>query len=143
MKKYAIISILIYVYLIGITQIWGKSSDTVIPSSAILMGKSGKESDKGIEIPYDEAVDYIQSFMGVTKADVEDKLKQYSFLNLAKISVRENLLYIPDKNRIKQFLAFLRGEASGGKDATNEYKKVKSDANLYGYFQKLNKLLSR
>ena len=109
----------------------------------MLMSKSGKESDKGVEFSYDEAVEYLQSFMGVSKADVEDKLKQYSFLNIVKISVRENILYMPDKKRVKKFIDFLRGEGYGGKDATTEYKKVKSDDNIYGYFKKLYKLLSR
>ena len=116
---------------------------TMLKSVYMILKKYGEKTERGMEVSYDFTVNQLKSFMGVTKADVEDKLKQYSFVNLVKIVPRESVIFAPDLERLKHFLAFLRGEASGGKDASQAYQMVKSNQNLYNYFIKINKLLVR
>lgn len=116
---------------------------TMLKSVYMILKKYGEKTDRGMEISYNFTVDQLKSFMGITKSDIEDKFKQYSFVNLIKIVPREGIIYAPDWDRLKHFLAFLRGEASGGKDPSQAYQIVKRDQNMYNYFIKINKLLAR
>jgi len=116
---------------------------TLLKSIYLMIKKYGEESDRGPEMLIDDVVKNIQSIMAISKSDIEEKLKQYNFVNLVKINPREKKIFVPDWERLNKFIAFLRGEGSEGKDSSQEYRIIKSDENLYGYFQKIYKLLNR
>lgn len=100
---------------------------------------SGETSDEGITLNLNDAREECCNLLAISKEQFDDIMKTLMFVRLVKFSEQKNLLLIPDSNKLKNFMDFLKNKSiEGEKDKELETLPDSDEQNIM--FEKIYKL---
>jgi len=85
----------------------------------------------------------VQTVLGVSKEEAMTKLKDFSFVQLIKFSEAKNEIFIPNADKLKDFLLFLQGKQDKRTRLTHAFEALQKDTVKMQYFEKIYRLLTR
>ncbi len=109
----------------------------------LVMEKYGTIKDEKFVIDRAFLMEKIHEIIGISKADIVKLLSELKFVHLIEMMDFENLVWIPDKERIEKFINYVSVKSSLKPDEKIERKLTDTDEKTLQYFDQLYKLLTR
>jgi len=107
------------------------------------ISKYGAYEEGGIKAEFSPVIHEIQTILGISKNEMHEKLKDFSFVHMIKYSEDDNTITIPDEEKLKDFLLFLQAKEDQRTRITSAFGELKQDMVSMQYFERIYRLLAR
>jgi len=102
---------------------------------------SGEPSDEGIRLSLKMACDECCNILAISEEEFDKNMKMLMFVGMVKFSKPKDFLLIPDEDKLKDFMAFLRNKME--KSEKEEELGITGDEESDKRFEKIYKVLYR
>jgi len=105
--------------------------------------KQVKSEGKGLKAELGVVAKNVQAILSVSKEEMFGKLRDFSFVHLIKFSEEKNEIFIPDEDKLLNFLLFLQAKVDKKIRLTHAFDELKNDPVSLQYFERIYRLLAR
>jgi CRP/FNR family cyclic AMP-dependent transcriptional regulator len=116
---------------------------SLIKMILLVMNVIGTRKDSELSADFRPVIKDLRLILGVSQAEVVNKLKDFTFIHLIKYSIDDNTITMPDVEKTNEFLLFLQGKKDNKTRLTSKFEDLQKDTKKMQYYERLYQLLSR
>jgi len=108
-----------------------------------ILTQDGERADGGLKGELGDVTRDVQMILGVSRNEIYQKLRDFMFVHVVKYSIEKNEVFIPDVEKLENFLLFLQAKNDKKTRMTSAFEDLKKDPVSLQYFERIYRLLAR
>jgi len=114
-----------------------------VKSLYLTLKKYGNRENDSLKMKLNQVKLELQTTLSLSNTEFAERLKELHFMKLVKFSVQDNILVVPDPDRLKKFYIFIRSKSSQDDVRDPEIDILNKDVKLKEYFERIHSLLTK